>query len=553
MEKKSKVFQRKIREQPQQHHMSNPPILEEKRVEEEDFDKWRVINMQYQALFKKKNEISFEDRQISQFSVDLTEKKTLAKPQRTTDNKLDQRYLASKLLEVEQKQSEKVKRPALLIQSTEEILKQLPKGESLLEEAEITAAISRKIEKKNENPEEVLRNTVDSLHLKQVQRTEAKYIETYEELSAEIEFYEKKNAEFEQKIRKFSIQANSEHEEFEEIKKHSEKINELEKRKIELYKEILLMEETIALLQKDIQETISGHYSQNERLNETIAFFKEKVTQIDNQKVESLEYECKELYKENQELELEIEKIEKLWKGDHRDVKKIMEELDENMNAIRKEGRDLTVSRSIIAQKREKIRKNVQDLENERLAHLKSGEIVLEKNPRNLYIYLDNVLTDASRKIRKVLQGDSQKSENVVKSLFEKQFSGPNDSDDVSNLLKSTRDCLSSLKDSHDNQADFFEKEVKGKVSEIIKNCKGAEIKAISKSFESLSQISPIRKVSPARESSLASLSKLREITDKVIRPKHTRTPSNSSKGSVDLSEVESRKQQHKKYLKLGK
>ena len=98
MDKKPKVFQRKQREQPQQHYMLSPPLLQEKPVEEEDFDKWRVINMQYRALFKKKGEMSFEDRQVSQITSESVDKKPLVKQQRTTDNKLDQRYLASKLL-----------------------------------------------------------------------------------------------------------------------------------------------------------------------------------------------------------------------------------------------------------------------------------------------------------------------------------------------------------------------------------------------------------------------------------------------------------------------
>lgn len=39
MDKNSKILQRKLREQPQQFSIKNPPILEEKHVEEEDFEK----------------------------------------------------------------------------------------------------------------------------------------------------------------------------------------------------------------------------------------------------------------------------------------------------------------------------------------------------------------------------------------------------------------------------------------------------------------------------------------------------------------------------------
>ena len=63
MDKKGKIFQRKQREQPQQLTMMNPPLLEEKKVDEEEtFEKWRVVNMQYRDLFKKPSEGKFEAR-----------------------------------------------------------------------------------------------------------------------------------------------------------------------------------------------------------------------------------------------------------------------------------------------------------------------------------------------------------------------------------------------------------------------------------------------------------------------------------------------------------
>ena len=268
--------------------------------------------MQYRALFKNKGEVSFEgvqDRQVSQMSIDPVDKRPQIKQIRSTDNKLDQKYLTNKLLEVEQKQHEKIKRPALLIQSTEEMLRQLPKGESLLEEAEVF--VSKKI-MKNDDPEELLRNTVDAMHMKQIQKMEAGYIDVYDDLCKEIENFEQKNVEFEQKIRKSSMQANSENEELEEIKKHTEKLKDIEVKREEAYNEIILMEETISLLQRDINETANAFKENQEKYAQEIMLYNEKVTQIDNQKVESLEYECRELYRENHELEQEIDKIEKV-------------------------------------------------------------------------------------------------------------------------------------------------------------------------------------------------------------------------------------------------
>ena len=318
--------------------------------------------------------------------------------------------------EVEQKQSEKIKRPALLIQSTEELLRQLPKGESLLEEAEVAISMNRKFES-TENTEELLRSTVDSMHLRQIQRMEAPYIKNLDDMNREIEHYQQENTKLEQKIRKFSLQANSEHEELEEIRDHTEMVNDLENTREEIFKEILFMEETIAILQKDINEAFNSSKDQQEKLVSEIAEYKEKVTQIDNQRVDNLEYECKDLYKENQKIAQDIEKIEQLWKGDHNEAMKIVKELDENSNALRKEARDIVVSRSVIAQKRETIRNAMKELEITRLEHLRSSTAPIEKNPRNLYIYLDNILTDVSRRIRLVMQGKfkDSKLENVVK------------------------------------------------------------------------------------------------------------------------------------------
>lgn len=553
MEKRSKILQRKHREQPQQHHMSNPPLLEENKLDEEDYDKWRVINMQYRALFKNKDDVTFEDRHLPSVSAEVFEKKPVPKSVRTADNKIDQRYLTNKLLDFEKKQNEKIKKPALLIQSTEEILRQLPKGESLLEEAEIAA--SKKIGI-SDDPEELLRETVDTMHLKQVQRMESAYLEVYNSLTKDIEDFEIKNADIEQKIRKFSFQANTENEELEEVRKHAEKVRDLETKREEAYKENQLMEETIALLQQDIDEMASGMKEKQFRLHDEIFQYKEKVNMIDTQKVESLEYECKELYRENKEIEMDIGKLEKLWKGENVDFKKIMEELDENSAVIRKELREITVSRAVIRQERENIRKRVKEVEEERVKYLKASQQTKHKDQRYLYMYVDNLLTDASRRIRMVLDGsfDERQTENTIRSQIEENFSTPSSLDEVNPSLKEKRDTLAYLKDKHDNAANFSEKEAVLEVTDLVKTYKKVENKALMQSLNSISKLSPIRKVSPARESSLSSLSKLREITDKVVKPKSRRTPSASSKGSkssMDLTEVEERKLEHLQYLKL--
>jgi hypothetical protein len=549
MDKTSKILLRKQREQPQQHKLANPPILQENLLQEEDYDKWKAINMQYQALFRKKDEITFENIKNP---PEPLQQVPLSKPMRTPDNKLDQKYLSNKLQELELKQKQKIKKPALLIQSTEEMLRQLPKGESLLEEAEVI--VSKKI-KENNDAEELLRDTVDNLHLKSVQKMENEFIEVYNDLSKDIEDIQLKNLEIEQKIRKFSIQANSEKEEYEEIKKLSEKIKDLEINKETIIKEINIMEETIQIINKDISEAANHFAGQEVRLSQEIELYKDKVNKIDNQKVEALEYECKELTRETEELEKDIQKIEKLWKGDLGDVKKIMEEFDETTNALKKELRDTKVSRSVIARERDSISKKIKEVDENRVKYLKSSEEPVQKNPRNLYIYLDNVLTETSRKIRLVLQEkfSEKQTENVVKHQLENLFSSTDAQDSFIPVLKLQRDTLMYLKDKNDAEADYLEKNTISSIPEILKNYQDLESKDLYKSLGSIKSLSTIRKVSPARESSLSSLSKLRDITDKVIRPKHNRTPSRSSKGSIDLTEIEERKIEYERYKKQQK
>ena len=229
-----------------------------------------------------------------------------------------------------------------------------------------------------------------------------------------------------------------------------------------------------------------------------------------------------------------------------------MEELDENSYMIKKELRDITLSRSVVLQERENIKKKSQELDVLRVNLLKSPKKPVEKNPRNLYIYLDNVLTESARKIRLVLQGKggTTETENVVKEQMESQFFDSENLNEVNPKIKALRDTLAYLKEKYDNEAVFFEKEKVSEIPKLLQNFKGLEIKALKSSISSISTLSPIRKISPARESSLSSLSKLRTLTDKIINPKHKRTPSSSSRGSVDVSEVENRKTEHKRYLK---
>ena len=137
MDKKGKIFQRKQREQPQQLTMMNPPLLEEKKVDEEEtFEKWRVVNMQYRALFKKPSEGKFESKADEKQGHMALNYKELTpnrarpvqnmpktqnssalkpkKPERTADNQLASTYM-SKKLENFHKSEGTIKRPALLI------------------------------------------------------------------------------------------------------------------------------------------------------------------------------------------------------------------------------------------------------------------------------------------------------------------------------------------------------------------------------------------------------------------------------------------------------
>jgi len=108
------------------------------------------------------------------------------------------------------------------------------------------------------------------------------------------------------------------------------------------------------------------------------------------------------------------------------------------------------------------------------------------------------------------------------------------------------------LKDKHDNFAKYSEKDAATSVAQLVTSLKGQEEKAILASLKTITQLSPIRRVSPARETSLSSLSKLRDITDKVL--KHKRSPSNSSsKSSIDLTLILERKQEHARFSKLTK
>lgn len=547
MEKKSKVLQRKQREQPQQHLMMNPPLLQEKKVEEEeDFEKWRVVNMQYRALFKKKSEVSF-DAPIAK-PVPESQSKRPQSTQRAADNLLDFQYLNRKLEDIGKSQESKIKRPALLIQSTEEILRMLPKGESLLEEAEV--AVSKNLSPLS-YPELQLRETVDELHLKQVQRMESGYIKIFDDLCTETENLSSQNIELEQKIRKFSSQANSENEELEEIARQNEQIRVLEAARDQEMRQIFLMEETISILHKDLSEIHNDFKQNQDKIFAEIQMFKDKVQLIDNQKVESLEYECKEMYRDIQEIELDIKNIKDNWEGDNKDLKKIMEELDENNSVIRKELREIVLSRAVIRQERENVQKRMQQVLDERVEYLKRPQQGVEKDPRNLFLYFDSVLTQYARKIRTVIEGKEVKdTENVVKDLIENQFFVHHLQGDQE--LKQARDSLVYIKDKHDNFAKYSEKDAASSVSQLVTSLKGQEEKAILTSLKTITQLSPIRRVSPARETSLSSLSKLRDITDKVL--KHKRSPSNSSnKSSIDLTLISERKQEHARFSKLTK
>ena len=139
--------------------------------------------------------------------------------------------------------------------------------------------------------------------------------------------------------------------------------------------------------------------------------------------MESLEYECKELYKDIQDIEGDLKKIRQSWEGDNKDLRRIMEEFDESNNMIKKELREITLARSVIRQERDSIKKQIEEVTLSRVEYLKSAREPPQHNPRNLYMYFDNILNHYARKIRVVSENMQEKEpENTLKPYFEDRF-----------------------------------------------------------------------------------------------------------------------------------
>lgn len=131
--------------------------------------------MQYRALFKKKNDTSQDNRPISPISSDSSPERQIRRKlpklpkEELIDTKLDQQYLNKKLREIEKKQIPVVEKPNLNDRSVQDLLNSLPKGGTLLEEAEMMISQSKeKVEQGTEQYENMLRSVVEELHIKEI-------------------------------------------------------------------------------------------------------------------------------------------------------------------------------------------------------------------------------------------------------------------------------------------------------------------------------------------------------------------------------------------------
>ncbi|CAG9314542.1 unnamed protein product [Blepharisma stoltei] len=567
--------------QPQQNRMVQPPPLQDFQVDEDDLDKWRVINMQYRALFKKKHDTSQDNRPISPISSDsspekdrkITQRKLPKLPnENAIGNKLDQQYLTKKLKEIENTQTAVVTKPSLHEKSVQDLLNLLPKGGTLLEEAEILISTNNEvIEQGTEQYENLLRNVVEELHLKEIEENQQVWSQKINSIYDEIEKITAKNNELQALLRKHSIQTQSESEEKHEIMTISNDVKDMEMKCRLSNEENQLLEETINMLKNDIAELSIKFQEKEAQLMEELNVLHHRLTSTENEQVEELANECKNIEEANEKLEKEIKEVEKMWKGEHENLKEIIEAaedghslLKQELGNIKESKNKLEKERQALQAKKAKLQKRKNEFYNKSKDENKGNSFVEAKNKQALVLHIDGLLTEASRKIMDTFYGRDTKiePENLLKKSMKNLFLKPKNLDSISPELKSIRDTLGYLKDQHNKSLENVQEANTKNIDNItsrIEDLKKAS-HSLSKSIGSFSNLSPIRMVSPFRESSLLSISKLKEITGKIDSKANSvrleRSPSNISQVSRSSSavrsedpEIEKRRMEHKLFL----
>ena len=425
MNKKPKLLERRQkREQPQQ-KVSKPPPLQQSEFDDTDLEKWKVINMQYRALFKKNSGDSEDNRAVSPISIESSPKDPLKTPE--TFNKFNQHYVAKKLRRAQQSYG------TVSSQDTEDF----PKYLSLLEQAKQSLQDSS-IEN-SATYETNLREQVQKLHNQKLEKTLSTWKDKIHQENLEIEELASKNAQLENKMRKNSIQSRTETEEITEMQKLKQEISEIESQLDEIYSEKDTLSQTIALLEKDIQESQFKFSHKENQLLKDLELIQQELTTADNNQTELLQKESESITKQNKLLEEEIEKIQSVWKGGYGDMSVLVKDAETTTETLQQELKDIHKACNIletelihISKERERVNKHKHDL----------AKTTPKKDPFAFHYFLDALLTQTAKNILDQDKTNPFEPNNLVKDYLEKNFKGPSQ---IPSKAKALRDALCNL------------------------------------------------------------------------------------------------------------
>lgn len=250
------------------------------------------------------------------------------------------------------------------------------------------------------------------------------------------------------------MQAQSETEEKQEVNRIAGEIKEVEIKSRLANEENQLLEETINMLKQDIADLSIKFQEREAQLVEELNILHHKLTATENQQVEDLANECKTIEETNQKLEKEIKDVEKMWKGEHENLKEIIEEAEEGYTLLKHELGNIKESKIKLAKERQALQAKKAKLQRQKLEfhrrdkETKTNSFVEAKNKQALILHLDALANEASRKIIDSYYGRDTaiEPENLLKKAMSQLFIQPKSLDFVNPECKALRDIITSLK-----------------------------------------------------------------------------------------------------------